>query len=124
MAEMEGFELSISCPMAVFETAALNHSATSPFFKLVVMARIRTCEVTKDARFTVWPRWPLVYMTGKTMVRGEGLEPPRHVAAPSERCVYQFRHMGTAVNGGANEIRTRVIAVTGRHSRPLNYGSV
>ena len=30
MAEREGFEPSVSCPTAVFKTAALNHSTISP----------------------------------------------------------------------------------------------
>jgi hypothetical protein len=30
MAEREGFEPSVGCPTAVFKTAAIDHSTTSP----------------------------------------------------------------------------------------------
>ena len=48
-AERVRFELTRGCPQQVFETCALNHSATSPLF-LSASRRIN--------QKTVWPRVP------------------------------------------------------------------
>ena len=46
MAEREGFEPSVSCPTAVFKTAALNHSTISPqnVFTIQLFSEKSSCD--------------------------------------------------------------------------------